>query len=224
MGMYNLDDSIRDFARASLNYGLQRGYPVYLSTKNTILKAYDGRFKDIFQDIYDREFVDKYKAAGKAAEKAFQDSTGKVGESQALKAHMRELDKLKRAYDPVYTATKRYEGEVEKLNRALQIGAITQGKYSEEVRAAQVELGRASGSLNKQRARFSLSHAARKAALTASEIWGFRFRISLYRSGPGPAPLRPLPSNFRNSLLRSAQSALPLVHFQPLLFRWALHC
>src|SRR6201997_1591962 len=56
MEMYNLDDSIIDFARASLNYGLMRGYPVYLSTKNTILKVYDGRFKDIFQDIFDREF------------------------------------------------------------------------------------------------------------------------------------------------------------------------
>ena len=56
MGMYNLDDSIRDFARASLNYGLNRGWPVYLSTKNTILKAYDGRFKDIFQEIFDSEF------------------------------------------------------------------------------------------------------------------------------------------------------------------------
>jgi len=54
MAMYNLDDSIRDFARASLNYGLNRGYPVYLSTKNTIVKVYDGRFKDIFQEIYDR--------------------------------------------------------------------------------------------------------------------------------------------------------------------------
>jgi isocitrate dehydrogenase len=56
MAMYNLDESIRDFARASFNYGLTRGYPVYLSTKNTILKAYDGRFKDIFQEIYDSEF------------------------------------------------------------------------------------------------------------------------------------------------------------------------
>ena len=56
MAMYNLDDSIRDFARASLNFGLTRGYPVYLSTKNTIVKVYDGRFKDIFQDIYDKEF------------------------------------------------------------------------------------------------------------------------------------------------------------------------
>jgi isocitrate dehydrogenase len=56
MAMYNLDDSIRDFARASLNYGLARGYPVYLSTKNTILKVYDGRFKDIFQEVFDAEF------------------------------------------------------------------------------------------------------------------------------------------------------------------------
>jgi isocitrate dehydrogenase len=63
MAMYNLDDSIRDFARASLNYGLTRGMPVYLSTKNTILKVYDGRFKDIFQEVFDAEFADKFKAA-----------------------------------------------------------------------------------------------------------------------------------------------------------------
>ncbi len=64
MAMYNLDDSIRDFARASMNYGLARNYPVYLSTKNTILKAYDGRFKDIFQEIFDAEFAEKFAAAG----------------------------------------------------------------------------------------------------------------------------------------------------------------
>ncbi|MBV8447783.1 MAG: NADP-dependent isocitrate dehydrogenase [Hyphomicrobiales bacterium] len=64
MSMYNLDDSIRDFARASLNYGLMRKYPVYLSTKNTILKVYDGRFKDLFQEIYENEFESKFKAAG----------------------------------------------------------------------------------------------------------------------------------------------------------------
>jgi isocitrate dehydrogenase len=61
MAMYNIDESIREFARASLNYGLQRGLPVYLSTKNTILKAYDGRFKDIFQEIFDAEFADDFK-------------------------------------------------------------------------------------------------------------------------------------------------------------------
>ena len=64
MGMYNLDESIRDFARASMNYGLIRNYPVFLSTKNTILKAYDGRFKDIFAEIYDSEFKAKFDAAG----------------------------------------------------------------------------------------------------------------------------------------------------------------
>jgi isocitrate dehydrogenase len=64
MAMYNLDDSIRDFARASLNYGALRKYPVYLSTKNTILKAYDGRFKDIFQEIYEAEFQSQFEALG----------------------------------------------------------------------------------------------------------------------------------------------------------------
>ena len=64
MAMYNLDDSIRDFARASMNYGLAEGWPVYLSTKNTILKAYDGRFKDLFEEIYKSEFADIFKVAG----------------------------------------------------------------------------------------------------------------------------------------------------------------
>ncbi len=64
MGMYNLDDSIIDFARSSLNYGLLKGWPVYLSTKNTILKAYDGRFKDLFQKVFDEEFADAFKKAG----------------------------------------------------------------------------------------------------------------------------------------------------------------
>ncbi len=64
MSMYNLDESIRDFAYASLNYGLMRKYPVYLSTKNTILKAYDGRFKDIFQEVYENEFKSKFASLG----------------------------------------------------------------------------------------------------------------------------------------------------------------
>ncbi len=64
MGMYNFDDSIRDFARASLRYGLERSFPVYLSTKNTILKAYDGRFKDLFQEVFDTEYKAEFEAAG----------------------------------------------------------------------------------------------------------------------------------------------------------------
>jgi len=64
MAMYNLDDSIRDFARASMRYGLDRGYPVYLSTKNTILKRYDGRFKDLFAEVYEAEFQAAFEAAG----------------------------------------------------------------------------------------------------------------------------------------------------------------
>ncbi|MCS7295545.1 MAG: NADP-dependent isocitrate dehydrogenase [Chloroflexota bacterium] len=64
MGMYNFDDSIRDFARACFRYGLDRGYPVYLSTKNTILKAYDGRFKDIFQEVFEQEFAKQFAEAG----------------------------------------------------------------------------------------------------------------------------------------------------------------
>src|SRR5213075_2038567 len=64
MAMYNFDDSIRDFARATMRYALNRKFPLYLSTKNTILKAYDGRFKDIFQEIYDTEYAARFKAAG----------------------------------------------------------------------------------------------------------------------------------------------------------------
>jgi isocitrate dehydrogenase len=64
LAMYNLDASIRDFARASFRYGLERGYPVYLSTKNTILKAYDGRFKDLFAEVFETEFKDEFEKAG----------------------------------------------------------------------------------------------------------------------------------------------------------------
>ena len=64
IAMYNLDDSIRDFARASMNYGLRRNFPVYLSTKNTILKQYDGRFKEIFEEIYEAEFKAQFDEAG----------------------------------------------------------------------------------------------------------------------------------------------------------------
>ncbi len=64
LSMYNLDDSIKDFARASMNYGLQRKWPVYMSTKNTILKAYDGRFRDIFQEVFDKEFKNKFENLG----------------------------------------------------------------------------------------------------------------------------------------------------------------
>jgi len=63
MSMYNLDNSIKDFARSCMNYGLERNWPVYLSTKNTILKAYDGRFKDLFEEVFKKEFADKFKAA-----------------------------------------------------------------------------------------------------------------------------------------------------------------
>ena len=75
MGMYNLDESIRGFARACLNYGLDRKWPVYLSTKNTILKAYDGRFKDLFQEIFDGEFASRYadaSTAGRFATRSYQ--------------------------------------------------------------------------------------------------------------------------------------------------------
>ena len=68
MAMYNLDESIRDFARASFRYGLERGYPVYLSTKNTILKAYDGRFKDLFAEVFEAEFAAEFAAAGQTYE------------------------------------------------------------------------------------------------------------------------------------------------------------
>lgn len=92
-----------------------------------------------------QKVVESYRKAGKEAQKAFQDSQGKVSDQQALKAHMRELDRLKRAYDPVYTATQKYEASVKKLDQALKIGAIDQAKYTSEIKRAQVELGRVSG-------------------------------------------------------------------------------
>lgn len=92
-----------------------------------------------------QKVVAKYKQAGDAAEKAFKDASGGVADSQALKAHMRELDKLQRAYDPVYTATQKYEAAVKKLDRALQVGAIDQAKYTAEIGRAQTELGQVAG-------------------------------------------------------------------------------
>ena len=94
-----------------------------------------------------RKLLDKYRDIGKAAQKVFQDSQGSVSDNQALKAHMRELDKLQRAYDPVYTATQKYNAALTKLDRALQIGAIDQAKYTAEVKRAQVELGQVSGAI-----------------------------------------------------------------------------
>lgn len=77
MGMYNFNESIRDFARASFAYALQRHFPVYLSTKNTILKAYDGQFKDIFQEVFDTEFKDQFHAAGLTYEHRLIDDMGR---------------------------------------------------------------------------------------------------------------------------------------------------
>lgn len=96
-----------------------------------------------------QKVVAKYKQAGDAAEKAFKDASGGVADSQALKAHMRELDKVQRAYDPVYRATQKYTAELTKLDRALQIGGIDQAKYTAEVKKAQVELAQASGAIKK---------------------------------------------------------------------------
>ena len=94
-----------------------------------------------------QKVVAKYKQAGDAAEKAFKDASGGVADNQALKAHMRELDKVQRAYDPVYRATQKYTAELTKLDRALQIGGIDQAKYTAEVKKAQVELAQASGAI-----------------------------------------------------------------------------
>jgi isocitrate dehydrogenase len=109
MAMYNLDASIRDFARASLNYGLARNYPVYLSTKNTILKAYDGRFKDIFQEIFEAEFKSQFDAAGLTYEHRLIDDMV----ASALK------------WEGGYVwATKNYDGDVQSDTVAQGFGSL----------------------------------------------------------------------------------------------------
>jgi isocitrate dehydrogenase len=109
MAMYNLDASIRDFARASLNYGLDRNYPVYLSTKNTILKAYDGRFKDIFQEVFDAEFKPRFDAAGLTYEHRLIDDMV----ASALK------------WEGGYVwATKNYDGDVQSDTVAQGFGSL----------------------------------------------------------------------------------------------------
>lgn len=109
MAMYNLDASIRDFARASLNYGLARNYPVYLSTKNTILKAYDGRFKDLFQEIFETEFKERFDAAGLTYEHRLIDDMV----ASALK------------WEGGYVwATKNYDGDVQSDTVAQGFGSL----------------------------------------------------------------------------------------------------
>ena len=109
LSMYNLDSSIRDFARASLNYGLTRNYPVYLSTKNTILKAYDGRFKDIFEEVYEAEFKDRFAAAGLTYEHRLIDDMV----ASALK------------WEGGYVwATKNYDGDVQSDTVAQGFGSL----------------------------------------------------------------------------------------------------
>jgi isocitrate dehydrogenase len=109
MAMYNLDESIRDFARASLNYGLARNYPVYLSTKNTILKAYDGRFKDIFQEVLESEFREQFDKAGLTYEHRLIDDMV----ASALK------------WEGGYVwATKNYDGDVQSDTVAQGFGSL----------------------------------------------------------------------------------------------------
>jgi isocitrate dehydrogenase len=109
LSMYNLDSSIRDFARASLNYGLTRNYPVYLSTKNTILKAYDGRFKDIFEEVYQTEFKEQFDKAGLTYEHRLIDDMV----ASALK------------WEGGYVwATKNYDGDVQSDTVAQGFGSL----------------------------------------------------------------------------------------------------
>ncbi|OQW45782.1 MAG: isocitrate dehydrogenase [Proteobacteria bacterium SG_bin6] len=109
MGMYNLDDSIRDFARASFHYGLGRGWPVYLSTKNTILKAYDGRFKDLFAEVFEAEFADRFKEAGVVYEHRLIDDMV----ASALKWH-----------GEFVWACKNYDGDVQSDQVAQGFGSL----------------------------------------------------------------------------------------------------
>ena len=109
MGMYNLDSSIRDFARACFNYALDRGFPVYLSTKNTILKAYDGRFKDLFQEIFDAEFKEQFDARGLSYEHRLIDDMV----AAALKWHGGFL-----------WACKNYDGDVQSDTVAQGFGSL----------------------------------------------------------------------------------------------------
>jgi isocitrate dehydrogenase len=109
LAMYNLDESIRGFARACFNFGLQRRYPVYLSTKNTILKAYDGRFKDLFQEVFDAEFAGRYTSAGLTYEHRLIDDMV----AAALKWHGDFL-----------WAAKNYDGDVQSDSIAQGFGSL----------------------------------------------------------------------------------------------------
>ena len=109
MGMYNVDESIRGFARACMNYGLLRNYPVYLSTKNTILKAYDGRFKDLFQEVFDAEFAEQFAAKGLTYEHRLIDDMV----ASALKWHGNFL-----------WAAKNYDGDVQSDLVAQGFGSL----------------------------------------------------------------------------------------------------
>lgn len=109
MGMYNFDESIRDFARASFRYGLERGYPVYLSTKNTILKAYDGRFMDLFAEVFEEEFAEQFTAAGLTYEHRLIDDMV----AQALKAS-----------GGFVWACKNYDGDVQSDTVAQGFGSL----------------------------------------------------------------------------------------------------
>ncbi|MBV8151507.1 MAG: NADP-dependent isocitrate dehydrogenase [Candidatus Eremiobacteraeota bacterium] len=109
MGMHNLDQSIRGFARASLTYGLMRGYPVFLSTKNTILKTYDGRFKNLFEEVFEEEFRDKFAAAGLTYEHRLIDDM---------------VASILRGHGKVVWACKNYDGDVQSDTIAQGYGSL----------------------------------------------------------------------------------------------------